>query len=84
MQAKAITVRIDEPTKVLAERLLDEIGLNMTTYINSCLKALVRERKVPFQLAADPLYTTENIERILASVKQLDDGRGVVRELIEV
>ena len=43
--SKAITVRIDESVKQQAEDMLNEIGLNMTTYINSSLRALVREKK---------------------------------------
>jgi len=50
--SKAITVRVDEATKRQAEILLDEIGLNMTVYLNASLKALLRERKVPFELTA--------------------------------
>ena len=43
--SRAITVRVDENVKQQAEDMLSEIGLNMTTYINSSLRALVREKK---------------------------------------
>jgi addiction module RelB/DinJ family antitoxin len=49
---KAITVRVNGGTKERAEKLLDEIGINMTAYIASSLKALVRERRIPFRMAA--------------------------------
>ncbi|MCL2604464.1 MAG: type II toxin-antitoxin system RelB/DinJ family antitoxin [Defluviitaleaceae bacterium] len=48
--SKAVAIRIDEELKQQAEQTLDEIGLNMTTYITSSLKALVREQRVPFEL----------------------------------
>lgn len=47
---KAITVRVDSATKEQAEKMLDEMGINMTTYITSSLKALVRERRIPFDM----------------------------------
>jgi len=43
-------MRIDDTLKQQAEETLDEIGLNMTTYFITSLKALVREKKVPFEL----------------------------------
>ena len=48
--SKAVAIRIDNELKQQAEQTLDEIGLNMTTYITSSLKALVREQRVPFEL----------------------------------
>ena len=45
-----ITVRVDDDDKKDAEIILDDIGINVTTLFNACLKALVRERKVPFEL----------------------------------
>jgi len=47
---KSIAIRVDDELKQQAETMLDEIGLNMTTYVISSLKALVREQGVPFEL----------------------------------
>ena len=47
---KSVAIRIDDELKRQAELTLDELGLNMTTYITSSLKALVREQGVPFAL----------------------------------
>ena len=47
---KLITMRIDDNLKKQAEETLEGIGLNMTAYFTSSLKALVREKKVPFEL----------------------------------
>ena len=48
--SKSITMRIDEKLKKQADETLEEIGLTMTTYFISSLKALVREQRVPFEL----------------------------------
>jgi len=45
-----VTIRVDDDVKKDAEVILDDIGLNVTTLFNACLKALVREKKVPFEL----------------------------------
>ena len=47
---KSVAIRIDDELKRQAEATLDEIGLNMTTYVISSLKALVREQGVPFEM----------------------------------
>ena len=48
-----ITVRVDDDVKQKAEIVLDDIGLNVTTLFNACLKALVREQRVPFELVSN-------------------------------
>ena len=52
MATRTITVRIDENTKREAEVILEDIGLNMTVLFNACLKAVVREKRVPFALVS--------------------------------
>ncbi len=52
MATKTITVRVDEDVKNQAEVILDDIGLTVTSLFNACLKALVREKKVPFALVS--------------------------------
>ena len=49
---KTITVRVDEATKKEAEIILEDIGINVTSLFNSCLKAVVRERRVPFAMVS--------------------------------
>ena len=59
MATKAITIRVDDSVKEQADRMLDDIGINMTTYIVSSLKALIREQKVPFSMVTTQLLTEQ-------------------------
>ena len=52
MVTKSITVRVDEQTKAQAEAILEDIGINVTTLFNACLRAVVREKRVPFALVS--------------------------------
>ena len=52
LATKTITVRVEEDTKRQAEAILEDIGLTVTGLINACLKAVVREKRVPFQLVS--------------------------------
>ena len=75
--SKAITVRIDESVKQQAEDMLNEIGLNMTTYINSSLRALVREKKVPFELTTKQQANAEYLAKLNESIAQAERGEMV-------
>ena len=67
---KAITVRVDSATKEQAERMLDEMGINMTTFFNSSLKALVRERRIPFDMVTKEYLADQAILAKLAEVEK--------------
>ena len=44
------SVRMDEDLKKEFEELCNDFGMNMTTAINVFAKAVVRERKIPFEI----------------------------------
>ena len=77
MLSKAITIRIDETVKKQAEEMLEEIGLNMTTYVVSSLKALLREKKVPFELSTKEQANAEYLAKLEKSIKQAENGEVV-------
>ena len=55
-----ISVRVDDAVKHEAEQTFDEIGLSMNTAITIFLKACAREKRIPFELTADPFYSSAN------------------------
>ena len=75
---KTISVRVDEHTKIAAEEMLEELGLNMTTYLNMALKAFVREKQLPFQVSLTEKSKVEKNAEYLAkldqSINQAENG----------
>jgi len=65
LATKTITVRVEEEVKRQAEVILDDIGINITSLFNACLKALVREQKVPFALVSNEYILKETIREKL-------------------
>ena len=63
---KTITVRVDEDTKQQAEIILDDIGINLTGLFNACLKAVVREKRVPFALVSSEYEFQQMVRAKLA------------------
>lgn len=80
-----ISLRIDDDVKRGAEQALDEIGLSMSTAINVFLRKVAREKRIPFELSADPFYSESNIrylEDIMQDVKN-GNARFAEHDLIE-
>lgn len=53
MSTTNLNVRVDKATKEQADRIFNELGLNMTTAINIFLKTAIRENRIPFELKLD-------------------------------
>ena len=70
LATKAITIRVDDAVKEQADIMLDDMGINMTTYIVSSLKALIRERKIPFALVTTQYLTDQTILEKLAEAER--------------
>ena len=79
-----ISFRVDDDVKMSAEQTLDTIGLSMSSVLNVFLKTIAREKRIPFELTADPFYSAANIERVKAAIADLEAGKGTAHELIEV
>ena len=80
----AITVRVDKAIKQQADETLHEIGLNMSTYINSSLRALVRERKVPFELTTKQQANAQYLAKLDESIAQAERGEVVMYTMDEL
>lgn len=78
-----ISVRVDEDVKNRAEETFDEIGISMSAAITVFLKTVARERRIPFELSADPFYSQSNMEHLRRGISALNSGKGVSHELIE-
>ena len=46
-------------------------------------KKAVKEQKIPFEITADPFYSSANIERLEKAIKELNQGKGKQHEIIE-
>lgn len=79
-----ISLRVDDDVKRGAEQTFDDIGLSMSTAINIFLKKVARERRIPFELSADPFYSESNMVHLRRGIAALNAGKRVEREPIEV
>ncbi len=63
-----MSIRMDAELKKRADAMFSDMGLNMTTSINMFLRQVVRQGRIPFEIATDiPNADT------LAAIKEMDD-----------
>lgn len=83
-QAVNVNFRMDAELKKNMEKICEEMGMTMTTAFTIFAKKVSREHRIPFEVSADPFYSESNLAFLRRGAAELDAGRGVVHELIEV
>lgn len=86
MAQATLTARVDAGDKASFDKFCSDVGLNASTAINLFVKAVLRERRIPFEIAqiSDPFYSEGNMAYVKKSVQELRSGKGTSHELIEV
>ena len=71
MAQATFSVRMDEPLKNQFEALCVDFGMSMTTAINVFAKAVVRERRIPFEItASEPEITREKAMQAFLALRE--------------
>lgn len=81
MAQAAINFRMDQELKSNMESVCKDMGMTMTTAFTIFAKKVCRERRIPFEVSADPFYSDENITRLKASIDQMEATGGTVHEV---
>ena len=76
-----ISLRVDDEVKRKAEEACEEMGLSLSAAINIYLKKLGRERRIPFEVSADPFYSEENLSRLKKSIAQMEKTGGTIHQV---
>lgn len=70
-----INLRVDDEVKKNVEGVFDEIGISLSAAINIYLKKVARERRIPFELTADPFYSEGNIKYLEQKFQAYKDNK---------
>ena len=65
MPTARISVNVDGEIKQSAQKILSEIGMDMTTAIELLLRTIVREERIPFDLRTEKAYKEEVYRKYL-------------------
>lgn len=84
MAQTLVNVRMEEDVKKRMEETCKELGITMSTAFNIFARKMGRERRIPFEVSIDPFYSESNMKAIEESVKQLKEGKVVVKTMEEL
>ena len=57
--------------------LCNDMGLSMTAAFTIFAKTVTREKRIPFEVSADPFYSESNLKHLQRVVAELNAGKSV-------
>ena len=82
MAQAMINFRIDEKIKKEMEKICREMGMSMTTAFTIFATKVTKEKRIPFEITADPFYSESNM-KYLEKVIESGKAKLVENDLIE-
>lgn len=74
-QAVNVNFRMDAELKESMEKVCSDMGLTMTAAFTIFAKKVSRERRIPFEISADPFYSESNIQYLEKKMADYRAGR---------
>ncbi len=81
-----ITLRMSDEEKRELDAMVDEMGMNISTFFMVYAKRALRDRKIPFDITApvDSFYSEKNMNSIREASQQIKEGKIVVKTMEEL
>lgn len=77
----AVNFRMDKELKKNLEAVCNEMGLSLSAAFTIFAKKVCKERRIPFDISADPFYSEKNMDRLRTSISQMETTGGNVHEV---
>ena len=82
-QVVNVNFRMDEELKKSMEKVCSDMGLSMTAAFTIFAKTVSREKRIPFEVTADPFYSESNMTHLRRGIVALNAGKGMEHDIIE-
>lgn len=85
MAQTMVNFRMEESLKKAMEQTCQEMGMSMTTAFTIFAKKVSREKRIPFEISADPFYSENNMKYLQQVISDIETGKSnlVEHNLIE-
>lgn len=85
MAQAMINFRMDADLKRSMEETCRQMGMSMTTAFTIFATKVSREKRIPFEITAEPFFAESNINYLTHVTSEIDSGKAhlVEHELIE-
>lgn len=75
-----VNFRLDEDVKKSMEQACADMGLSMTSAFTIFAKKVGRERRIPFEVSADPFYSESNMRHLEEVAAKINTGTAKIEE----
>lgn len=85
-QVVNVNFKLDADVKKSMEKACSDMGLSMSAAFTLFAKKVGRERRIPFEISADPFYSESNIQYLESIMRDIKNGNAHFEKhnLIEV
>ena len=80
MAQAMVNFRMDEELKSSMEKICQDMGMSMTTAFTIFAKKVTKERRIPFEVSADPFYSESNMRHLETVVTNIETGHATLVE----
>ena len=82
-QVANVNFKLDSDVKKSMEQACSDMGLSMSAAFTVFAMKVAKERRIPFEITADPFYSKSNMAHLRRGVASLNAGKGVLHDIIE-
>ena len=81
-QSVNVNFRMDAQLKKNVEEICQRMGMNLTTALTICCKKIEQERRIPFDVTADPdpFYSESNLRELKRRYDEIQKGTAKLEE----
>ena len=81
-----VTLRFDDETKRELDEMVNEMGMNLTTFFMVYAKRALRDRKIPFEINApvEAFFGAANTQQLAKAERQIAEGKTVTKTMAEL
>lgn len=80
MAQTMVNFRMDEELKKNMEQTCKEMGITMTAAFTMFATKVSREKRIPFEITADPFYSESNMRYLNSVISDIETGKAKLQE----
>ena len=80
MALATLSAKVDSNNKKEFEQFCEDTGMNVSVCINMFVKEVLRNHKLPFEVASDPFYSESNMRYLEGIARDIKEGKAHFEE----
>jgi DNA-damage-inducible protein J len=79
-----VNFRMETDLKEQFAQTCHDMGMTVSTAFIIFARTVVRQKAIPFPVAADPFYSERNLDAVREAIARLDEGQGIPKTMAEL